>query len=400
MTEGTHHPTRAPPPLDRGGRSHTRRPARRHGPRLWANQAVSLCVRSGGERHETKNKHSSSPSLFFCPPQLQLAATTTPPTTIFPYSASYARTVLATILTRPDGGAGLAGEAAADGDASAAAPPPPSAPRVTVGGWVRAGREAGAGAFAFIELADGTCPGTLQVVVPAGVAEGVGGLKAVTPSGTSLLITGALLRCPPGTRQAVELKAETIDYVGACDNGKGGYPLAGKKRHTPEFLREVAHLRPRTALIGAVARVRSALAAATHAFFRQEGFQYVMTPIITAADCEGAGEMFQVTTLLTQADADAAAGDAPSPDARASLRGAADAAAEALKQLKAGKAVKAEVAAAVDAMLSARAAADAADERAARVGGLPRGPGGAVDYSRDFFGKAAYLTVSGQVREE
>ena len=308
--------------------------------------------------------------------------------------------MLTTILTRPDGGAGLAGEAAADGDASAAAPPPPSAPRFTVGGWVRAGREAGAGAFAFVELADGTCPGTLQVVVPAGVAESVGGLKAVTPSGTSLLITGALLRCPPGTRQAVELKAETITYVGACDNGKGGYPLAGKKRHTPEFLREVAHLRPRTALIGAVARVRSALAAATHAFFRGEGFQYVMTPIITAADCEGAGEMFQVTTLLTQADADAAAGEAPTADARASLRAAADAAAEVVKHVKAGKAAQPEVAAAVEAMLSARAAADAADERAARVGGLPRGAGGVIDYSRDFFGKAAYLTVSGQVREK
>lgn len=329
--------------------------------------------------------------------QLQLASAQ-PTTTVFPYSATYNRTVLATILARPDGGAGLAGDAGAD--AAADAPPPPDAPTFTVGGWVRAGREAGAGAFAFVELTDGTCAGTLQCVVPAAVAESVGGLKAMTPAGTSLLIQGALLRCPPGTRQPVELKATAVKYVGACDNAKGGYPLAGKKRHTPEFLREVAHLRARTARVAAVARVRSALAAATHAFFRREGFQYVMTPIITAADCEGAGEMFQVTTLLTQADADAAAGPPPSPADRDALRAEAAAAADAVKQLKADKADKAAVAAAVEAMQAKRAAADAADECAARVGGLPRKDGGAIDYGRDFFGKAAFLTVSGQVSWE
>jgi asparaginyl-tRNA synthetase len=86
--------------------------------------------------------------------------------------------------------------------------------------------------------------------------------------------------------------------MGKCDAGK--YPLAGK-RHSVEYLREIAHLRPRTNLIGAVTRVRNNLAYATHLFFQQRGFLYIHTPIITASDCEGAGQMFQVTTLLPEA---------------------------------------------------------------------------------------------------
>lgn len=99
----------------------------------------------------------------------------------------------------------------------------------------------------------------------------------------------------PGAKQVVELKATQIELVGECS--ADNYPLQ-KKRHTLEFLRGLAHLRPRTNTIGAVARVRSALAYATHEFFQGAGFQYVHTPIISASDCEGAGEMFQVTTLL------------------------------------------------------------------------------------------------------
>jgi asparaginyl-tRNA synthetase len=97
-----------------------------------------------------------------------------------------------------------------------------------------------------------------------------------------------------GSKQAVELKASSIELVGDCD--AEAYPLQ-KKRHTLEFLRGIAHLRPRTNTIGAVARVRSALAQATHEFFQSSGFVYVHTPIVSASDCEGAGEMFQVGPL-------------------------------------------------------------------------------------------------------
>ena len=97
--------------------------------------------------------------------------------------------------------------------------------------------------------------------------------------------------------QAVELKASEILHLGPCDNSAGNYPIA-KKKQTLEALREKAHLRPRTNTIGAVARIRNALAFATHEFFQSSGFLYVHTPIITTSDCEGAGEMFQVCSSL------------------------------------------------------------------------------------------------------
>ena len=102
--------------------------------------------------------------------------------------------------------------------------------------------------------------------------------------------------------QKVELKADKIMWLGKCDNGKGKYPLS-KKGQSMESLRERLHLRPRTNLIGAVARIRNALAHATHTFFQSRGFIYVHTPLITTSDCEGAGEMFQVwnQVLLLQA---------------------------------------------------------------------------------------------------
>ena len=100
-------------------------------------------------------------------------------------------------------------------------------------------------------------------------------------------------RAADAVQQKVELKAAAVLHVGACDNSAGAYPLA-KKKQTMEFLRDIMHLRARTNTIGAVARVRNALAAATHAFFQGRGFLYVHTPVVTASDCEGAGEMFQV----------------------------------------------------------------------------------------------------------
>ena len=108
----------------------------------------------------------------------------------------------------------------------------------------------------------------------------------------------------------MELKAAAVLHVGACDNAAGAYPLA-KKKQTMEFLREIMHLRARTNTIGAVARVRNALAAATHAFFQGRGFLYVHTPVLTASDCEGAGEMFQARACRGASRCRAAAGSRP-----------------------------------------------------------------------------------------
>lgn len=129
--------------------------------------------------------------------------------------------------------------------------------------------------------------------MPKEVAEGKGG-KELTKTGASLLVRGELAATPPEVKQPVELRATEVLHFGPCDPKT--YPMA-KKKHGMEFLREKAHLRPRTNVIGAVARIRSQLAFATHEFFQRNGFLYVHTPIITASDCEGAGEMFQVRCL-------------------------------------------------------------------------------------------------------
>jgi asparaginyl-tRNA synthetase len=192
-------------------------------------------------------------------------------------------------------------------------------------------------------------------------------------------------------------------HLGRTD--PAAYPLA-KKKQSYEFLREKAHLRPRTNTIGAVARIRSHLAYATHSFFQERGFLYVHTPIVTAADCEGAGEMFQVTTLLGKAD-EAPAAPAPPPERLAALRAAAAAAGDATKAAKAAAAadkadagLAAGAKAAVAGLLAAKAALAEAEAAARAAGGLPRGADGRVDYSADFFGKPAYLTVSGQLNGE
>jgi len=112
-------------------------------------------------------------------------------------------------------------------------------------------------------------------------------------TGASLSVSGKLVQSP-GKNQALELRAHEIKIYGLCDATT--YPLQ-KKRHSFEFLRTIAHLRPRTNTQGAVLRVRSALAFATHLFFQNRGFQYVQTPIITGSDCEGGGEMFRITRL-------------------------------------------------------------------------------------------------------
>ena len=200
----------------------------------------------------------------------------------------------------------------------------PDGKLIEVEGWVRTKRDSKN--VCFLEVNDGSCVKGLQVVADKACFNNDGLLSSVT--------TGAAVRCrgllveSQGQAQAVELNLKELELVGLCPSD---YPLQ-KKRHTIEFLREIAYLRPRTNLIGAVMRVRSTLAYAVHSFFQENGFVYVNTPLITTSDCEGAGETFQVTTL----DLD----------------------------------------------------------------NVPRTKDGKVDYSADFFGKKASLTVSGQLEGE
>jgi asparaginyl-tRNA synthetase len=202
-----------------------------------------------------------------------------------------------------------------------------------VAGWVRTRRDSKQG-FSFIELNDGSCLANLQVVVGAEVPDVTENIKHVT-TGASVRIAGELKESP-GKGQRVELVAQSLRIVGTAD--AEAYPLQ-KKRHSFEFLREIAHLRPRTNTFGAIARVRNEVCASIHRFFQSRGFLYIQTPIITTSDCEGAGAMFQVTTLdLAKLPS--------SPSATAS-------------------------------------------------GGTPE-----IDYANDFFGKRASLTVSGQLEAE
>jgi asparaginyl-tRNA synthetase len=195
---------------------------------------------------------------------------------------------------------------------------------VTAHGWVKTRRDSKG--IHFVQLNDGSCFQDLQVVIEEGtIPEET--LRHVT-TGACVAITGELV-ASPAAGQAVELKAKEIELFGAADPTT--YPLQ-KKGHTMEFLREIAHLRTRSNTFGAVFRVRNALSYAIHKFYQERGFIYVHTPIVTASDCEGAGQMFGVSTLDMQ--------------------------------------------------------------------NLPRTDTGAVDYSTDFFGKPAFLTVSGQLEAE
>ncbi len=197
--------------------------------------------------------------------------------------------------------------------------------QITIKGWVRSVRSQKD--FSFIVLNDGSTLAGLQVVYNAQTPGYEETLKRLT-TGASAAATGMLIKSL-GKGQAFELKATEIAVIGECD--AESYPLQ-KKHHTFEFLRTIAHLRPRTNTIGAVARARNALSFATHKFFQERGFLYLHTPVVTASDCEGAGQMFRVTTL-----------DDKKP---------------------------------------------------------PLTPQGAVDYTQDFFGRPAYLTVSGQLEGE
>jgi asparaginyl-tRNA synthetase len=208
---------------------------------------------------------------------------------------------------------------------------------IGVAGWVRTTREQKS--MAFIELHDGTTHNSLQVIADAVIPGYKEMLEAKAhKTGASLFIIGEVV-VSPAKGQAFEMKATEIVVLGGCDPDT--YPLGKSASHGAEFLREIAHLRPRTRYIGSMSRIRNALAFATHKFFHERGYLYCHTPLITASDCEGAGEMFQVTTLLSHAE-----------------------------------------------------------DKSANLKSLPAAEGGKIDYSLDFFKRPAFLAVSGQLNGE
>ena len=159
---------------------------------------------------------------------------------------------------------------------------------ILVQGWLRTRRDSKD--FSFLELNDGSSLRNLQIIAKNTLPNYAAVQRLIT--GASIAVRGALV-ASQGKGQSWEVVADSIEIIGASDDA---YPLQ-KKGHTPEFLREIAHLRPRSNLFGCVFRVRSRLAFAIHQFFQERGFVYVHTPIITGSDCEGAGELFRVTTL-------------------------------------------------------------------------------------------------------
>ena len=196
-------------------------------------------------------------------------------------------------------------------------------PQILVQGWVRTRRDSKD--FSFLELNDGSSLRSLQIIARSSL-ENYGEIQRLT-TGSAIRVEGELVPSE-GKGQTWEVVARRLDILGRADES---YPLQ-KKGHTPEFLREIAHLRPRSNLFGSVFRVRSRLAFAIHEFFQERDFVYVHTPVITGSDCEGAGELFRVTSI-----------DPANP---------------------------------------------------------PRKENGDVDYSKDFFGRCTYLTVSGQLEAE
>ncbi|MDQ3555951.1 MAG: asparagine--tRNA ligase, partial [Gemmatimonadota bacterium] len=198
---------------------------------------------------------------------------------------------------------------------------------VCIQGWVRTRRDSKAG-ISFVAVHDGSCFPPVQVVAGGDLPNYASEVQRLT-SGCAVTVTGDLV-ATPGRPQPVEIRATGVEVVGWVDDPET-YPIQ-PKAHSFEFLRDVAHLRPRTNTFGAVARVRHTLAMAAHRFFHERGFFWIHTPIITASDAEGAGEMFRVSTL--------------------------------------------------------------------DLANLSRTPGGEVDWSHDFFGRQASLTVSGQLNVE
>lgn len=162
---------------------------------------------------------------------------------------------------------------------------------VTICGWVRTGRDSKT--MAFMELNDGTCFKHIQIVIDKAEFSDAASLAEALKLGTAVAVTGTVVPSAVNKDGGVEINAESIDILGTCPPE---YPLQ-KKRHTLEYLRTMPHLRVRTNTFNAVFRVRSVLAAAVHEYFQGNGYVYINSPLITGSDCEGAGEMFQVTTI-------------------------------------------------------------------------------------------------------
>ena len=163
---------------------------------------------------------------------------------------------------------------------------------VNIQGWVKTRRDSKAG-LSFINLHDGSCHAPIQIIAPDTLPNYTTEILKLT-AGCSLKVSGHCV-ASQGAGQAIEIQAQSIEVIGWVENPET-YPIQAK-RHTLEFLRDVAHLRPRTNTLGAVARVRDCISQAIHRFFHEKGYIWIHTPIITASDCEGAGEMFRVSTL-------------------------------------------------------------------------------------------------------
>ena len=273
---------------------------------------------------------------------------------------------------------------------------------VLLKGWVRTVRDLKN--FSFVELNDGSSLAGMQVVAVSDLP--TYSVIDELSTGAACEIVGEVVESK-GAGQAIEVKATELTLVGSCDAST--YPLQ-KKRHSLEFLRTIAHLRPRSNLFGAVSRVRSALAQGTHEFFASEGFKYVQTPLITASDCEGAGEMFRVTTLDPSELAAAAAG-AAAPPAEPSMSAAdlaeleskiaaqGDAVRAVKEKKKEGAAEKADVDAAVAILLDLKSQLPDAEATAAPKAEMSASSTAEL-FAEDFFGKQAFLTVSGQLSAE
>jgi len=199
--------------------------------------------------------------------------------------------------------------------------------KIIIRGWVRTRRDSKAG-FSFISVNDGSCFDSMQVVAPASLANYGDEVQKLT-TGCAVVCSGTLVESQ-GRGQSYEIQAEDVTVTGWVDD-PDSYPIQ-PKQHSFEFLREVAHLRPRTNTFGAVTRVRHVAAQAIHRYFHEHGFYWINTPIITASDAEGAGDMFRVSTL--------------------------------------------------------------------DLANLPRTESGGIDFSKDFFGRETFLTVSGQLNVE
>jgi asparaginyl-tRNA synthetase len=163
---------------------------------------------------------------------------------------------------------------------------------ITVRGWIRSKRDSKAG-ISFLAIHDGTCFHPIQAVVPSDLENYESEVLSIT-TGCAVVVSGELVESQ-GKGQSLEIHAASVEVVGQVDDAES-YPIA-KKRHTFEYLRTVAHLRPRTNTFGAITRVRTVLANAIHNYFFEREFHWINTPIITASDCEGAGELFRVSTL-------------------------------------------------------------------------------------------------------